>query len=119
MSKSKSLFFFAASLVVIFLVGESCVSHDFPSYTCPDDDVSYTAEVRNIIDTKCTISPCHGTDPDLPNWDELVTLQEHAEEVKRRVVDRIMPPANTPGELLSQEQINTIACWIDGGAQNN
>lgn len=119
MSKSKSLLFFSTSLFVIFLVGESCVSHDFPSYTCPDDNVSYSAQVQTIVDTKCTISPCHGTNPDLPNWDNLTTLQDHSDEVKRRVIDRIMPPEDTPGEALTQEEINTIACWVDGGAKNN
>jgi hypothetical protein len=119
MSKSRSLFFFSTSLCVIFLAGESCVSHDFPSYTCPDDEVSYAAQVRTIVDTKCTISPCHGHNQDLPNWDDLTTLQEHSSEVKRRVIDRIMPPAHSSAGPLSQEQINTIACWVDGGAQNN
>ena len=111
--------FFSASLFVIFLVGESCVSHDFPAYTCPDDEVSYTTTVRTLIDTKCTVEPCHGHNPDLPNWDDLATLQDHADEVKRRVIDRIMPPDGSPAGPLSQDQINTIACWVDLGAPNN
>jgi hypothetical protein len=119
MSRSKSLVFFSTSLFVIFLLGESCVSHDFPMYTCPDDNVSYSADVRTIVDTKCTISPCHGHNPDLPNWDDFKTFQDHSAEVKRRVIDRIMPPPDTPAEPLSQEEINTIACWIDAGAENN
>jgi uncharacterized membrane protein len=118
MNKNRSLLFFLASLMVMFLFGESCVSHDFPSYTC-DGDVNYADDVHTIVMTKCAISPCHGTDPDLPDWSDFTTFQDHAAEVKRRVVERIMPPDDSPNGALTQEEINAIACWVDQGAQNN
>jgi hypothetical protein len=118
MNKSRSTLFFSASVLIIFLIGESCVSHDFPLYTCPNE-VTYTNNVRTLVDTKCTVAPCHGTNPDLPNWDDLSTLQQHADYVRQRVMERSMPPDGSPAGPLTQEEINTIACWVDAGAQNN
>lgn len=108
--------------VVIFGVQVSCVDHDFPSYTCPDSDVSYLEDVKPIIESKCAISGCHnGSNGQERNWLVFETLRVNALEgnVKSYVINRIMPPAGSPAGPLSQDQINTIACWIDNGAPNN
>jgi hypothetical protein len=68
------------------------------------------------------LSGCHNGDmgPDL-NWTSFEQFHKRASrgEVKFRVTNRIMPPADSPGGALSQEQIDAIACWSDQGALNN
>jgi hypothetical protein len=113
---------FALTFVTVFGFQVSCVDHDFPSYTCPEEEVSFNADVRPIIEAKCAISSCHngslGAERD---WSNFATFQHNATDgnVKNYVTNRIMPPSFSPNGGLSQEQINTIACWIDADAPNN
>ena len=121
MKKERQMFIGSATLVLLIILQGSCVSHDFPTYTCPDEPVSYDEQVHPIVTTKCAIQDCHGSDPDLPNWADFDTFQEGARNgnVKNYVVNRIMPPDFSHAGPLSQEQINIIACWVDQGAEKN
>lgn len=102
---------------------QACVSHDFSTYTPCDEDeeVSFQLDVKPIIESKCAISGCHDGNNGIPNWNDFATFQEEARNgsVKNFVINRIMPKAESPAGPLSQEQINTIACWIDHGALDN
>lgn len=105
---------------MLSVLEESCVSHDFPSYACTDEAVSYSADVNPIIRTKCAISGCHnGDNGDNRDWTNFSLFQSKNDVVKSRVVSRVMPPPNSPAGQLSQEEISTIACWADQGAKNN
>ena len=119
MRKSFALLFSVALPLMVCL--ESCVYHDFPESIC-DEDVSFAAQIRPIIQSKCAISGCHNGDmgADL-NWTNSDQFRASAESglVKFRVTNHIMPPSSSPAGPLSQEQINTIACWADQGALNN
>ena len=105
----------------LMLCVESCVYHDFPEHIC-NEDVSFVAAIRPIIETKCAISGCHNGDmgPGL-NWMNFDQFHARAQSglVKFRVTNHIMPPSYSPAGPLTQEQINTIACWADQGAVNN
>lgn len=110
------------SFLVIMLIQESCVKHEFPAYTCPDEPVSYAADVHAIVTTKCAISGCHNGDNGADkNWSVFAIFQDKAQtgEVKRRVVNRIMPPASSDAGPLTADEIAKIACWSDQGAPNN
>ncbi|HEY0654867.1 MAG TPA: hypothetical protein VGD65_17135 [Chryseosolibacter sp.] len=113
---------FCLSFLVVFGFQLSCADHDFPTYNCPDNEVSYLEDIKPILESKCAISGCHngslGADRD---WSNFAVFQENAQHgnVKNFVVNRIMPPASSPKGGLSQDQINAIACWIDDDAPNN
>jgi hypothetical protein len=110
------------SFIVIMLMQESCVKHEFPSYTCPDEPVSYTADIHAIVSTKCAISGCHNGDNGADKkWSDFSLFQAKAKtgEVKRRVVNRIMPPASSAAGPLTADEIAKIACWTDQGSPNN
>src|SRR5688572_13828783 len=113
---------FTLAFIVVFGFQLSCVDHDFPSYSCPEEEVSFNADVKPIVETKCAIPSCHngslGAERD---WSNFATFQQNAKNgnVKNHVINRIMPPSFSPNGPLSQEQINTIACWIDADAPNN
>ena len=112
---------FCTVFTILILCLNACVSHDFPVYVC-EDTYTFAEHVKPIIETKCAISGCHNGDmgPDL-NWTDFGEFHERAASglVKFRVTHRIMPPSNSSGGPLTQEQINAIACWSDQGALNN
>ncbi len=114
--------FVAISLTVIFGFQLSCADHNFPSYVCPDNEVSYLEDVKPIVEAKCGITGCHnGSLGAERNWLDFGAFQAKAQNgnVKNYVINRIMPPAHSPNGGLSQDQINAIACWVDEGAPNN
>ena len=90
-----------------------------------DVDVTYSADVASIIQENCTV--CHRAGGIGPM--ELVTYENvraYAPLIKIKVVNRIMPPYYYDNDVgvqelqhdwrLSQEDINTIAAWVDQGA---
>lgn len=112
---------FLTFIVLVTIAFNACVSHDFPEYVC-DQEYSFVGDIRPIIETKCAISSCHNGDMgnDL-NWNNFAAFHARAAsgEVKFRVTKGIMPPSNSHGGPLTQEQIDAIACWSDQGALNN
>lgn len=108
-------------IFVSLLVMDSCVSHDFPEYSCTAE-YTFSEDIKPIIETKCAISGCHNGDMGAElNWTDFEQFHARASSglVKFRVTHRIMPPSESPAGPLTQEQINAIACWSDQGALNN
>ena len=90
-----------------------------------DAPLTYSADVASIIQENCTV--CHRAGGIGPM--ELVTYENvrmYAPLIKNKVVNRIMPPYYYDNDVgiqelqhdwrLSQEDINTIAAWVDQGA---
>ncbi|MEJ7645712.1 MAG: hypothetical protein WKF87_14050 [Chryseolinea sp.] len=77
--------------------------------------VGFSASVSTIIQTNCAISGCHVAGQQSPNLSSFANIQSNAAGIKSRTASRSMPQGGT----LTQAQINTIACWVDDGAQNN
>ncbi len=75
-------------------------------------DISFTADVKPVIDTNCI--RCHGGNqaPDLRTFEG---INANAARVRTQVVSRRMPL----GGSLTNEEIELIRCWIDNGALNN
>src|SRR5437660_7595895 len=84
---------------------------------------TFTKDVAPILYKNCV--ECHRPTMFAPM--SLITFDDarpYARSIKQRVVSRAMPPwgADAPHGLfkndprLSQEEIDTIAAWVDGGA---
>lgn len=122
MNRYRTPGYFLILFASLALLQESCASHEFPSYTCPTEPVSYITDVHPIIISKCAIPNCHNGDNGADkNWTNFELFQEEAINglVHYNVVNRIMPRAESTNGPLSQEQIAIIACWVDQGAQDN
>ncbi|WP_437503789.1 monooxygenase [Sorangium sp. So ce1099] len=85
--------------------------------------VTYYRDVKPILDARCT--GCHSGTGIAPfSLEDHDTAAAWAPHIKRAVVDRTMPPwpadsacAEYVGDRsLSEQQIQTIAAWADGGA---
>jgi hypothetical protein len=112
----------SATCLVIFLF-QSCVDHNLPELEVEacSATVSFADEVNPIINTSCAIPGCHNGDNGAEkNWTVFTNFQSNKEDVR----DRITRPAGTPGHMpavgsITDEQIQTIVCWVDQGGQNN
>ncbi len=74
---------------------------------------SFSTHVKTIIDANCI--QCHGQGGNFPNLTSYNSISSNAISIKAEVVSRRMPQ----GTSLSNEDIQTISCWVDEGALNN
>jgi hypothetical protein len=82
-------------------------------------DISYQDTILPILTENCNIPGCHdGSNPQLPDWTVFENVQAYASEIKERTGDRTMPPSSSD-KILSAQQVDDIACWVDSGARNN
>ncbi|MGM0579684.1 MAG: c-type cytochrome [Bacteroidota bacterium] len=78
--------------------------------------ISFSNDIKSIIDTNCAISGCHnGTQS--PNFSEDENIFQNASRIKTRTGSGAMPPAGRPD--LTDDEIQAIACWVDDGALDN
>lgn len=81
--------------------------------------VSYANDIAPILEANCNKSGCHNGDNGADrNWSVFANVQSHAQGIKTRTGNKSMPKDIAPAGL-PQEQIDLIACWVDGGALNN
>jgi len=76
--------------------------------------VSFSQTIKDIINTNCAISRCHGgtQSPDFRVFDN---IKANAQKIKSLTASGTMPKEGS----LTQEEINLIGCWVDDGALNN
>ncbi|WP_081740532.1 c-type cytochrome [Aquimarina pacifica] len=95
--------------------------NDTPEQNDPDTDeqsevcdttISFSDDVKSIIDTNCI--GCHGGSrfPDLRTYEN---ISINAQNIRGQVVSRRMPQ----GGSLTNDEIELIKCWIDSGALDN
>ena len=77
--------------------------------------ISYNTDIAPIIKNNCAISGCHVAGAQSPNLSVFANVKSNASSIKSRTGDRSMPQ----GGSLTQQQISTIACWVDDGAPQN
>ncbi|WP_373072941.1 hypothetical protein [Zeaxanthinibacter enoshimensis] len=99
----------------------SCSSSDNSDGVIPPDDpdnesVTYTANIRPIIQSNCT--SCHGNPPTQNAPMSLTTLQQVRSAVQsRNLLGRINSTTNPmpPDGLLPVSARNAIQAWVDAG----
>jgi len=77
-----------------------------------DSGISFSQEVKPIIDNNCV--QCHNGNrfPDLRTYQ---SISDNSSTIKEEVESRRMPIGNS----LSQTEIDAIVCWINNGSVNN
>lgn len=126
-SNFRSSQLFGLLATVVMPVVQSCVDHKLPTpegFGCSAQVISYAGDVWPIISTHCAIvgdGGCHnGGNGPTRDWREFSNVQSHATQIRDRIT-------RTPGSAgympkigsLTDEQIRTISCWVEQGAQNN
>jgi len=69
-----------------------------------------------IFQTNCAVTGCHNGNNNLPNFSDKSTVIKYASQIKLRTGNKTMPPGD---RSITDEEIQTIACWVDDGANNN
>lgn len=82
-----------------------------------DTGVSYSADIQPLLSTFCGFPACHGAGNGSRSWTNYANVSAAAQNIKLRTGNKSMPPSGQTG--LSDQQIQLIACWVDGGAKNN
>ena len=80
-------------------------------------NISLSADIRPILTTNCTTtSGCHGPGNSGRDWTKYSDLKAKAGDIKNRTMSRSMPIG---GFVLTTQEIQKIACWVDDGANDN
>ena len=77
---------------------------------------SLETDVMPLLESNCAISDCHDGGNNLPDWKVKGNVISYAGVIKQRTENGSMPPM---GSTITDAEINTIACWVDDGAQDN
>ena len=83
--------------------------------------VTYNSFVKNVLETNCTFSLCHGTDAP-PGFDYTIYSNIKAKVDSGFFQDRVlnkreMPPSNTPGSrTLDTCTLYKLQKWVNSGA---
>ncbi|MBY0433992.1 MAG: hypothetical protein K2U26_07775 [Cyclobacteriaceae bacterium] len=77
--------------------------------------ISYANDISPIVTTNCTLSGCHDAGTGSRDYTNFSNVKSAALSIKTRTGNRTMPL----GRVLTQNQIDLIACWVDDGAINN
>lgn len=91
-----------------------------PQTHCDSLNVSYNMDVKPLVLAKCAVTGCH--DAGSSNGD--FTNYTHLSGISATVANRLQRPSSDPlympqGDVLTQQQLDIILCWIDKGAPNN
>ena len=98
-------------IVLFFLLLASC-QHKIPQPTC-----SYSNDIKLIVVTKCALPSCHAQGSSLGDFTDYSVLKSKADNglIHKYVFDlKIMPPASV--SQLTEQQKQTLKCWLDNGA---
>jgi len=73
-------------------------------------------EVMPIITANCAVSGCHDGNSGVISWADANNVIANAVNIKTRTGNGTMPPGD---RTITDDEIQTIACWVDDGAENN
>ncbi len=83
-----------------------------------DETVSLVNDVQPIVTSHCAVSGCHVSGAQSPNLGTKQSIVDRASRIKQRTQSRSMPPPGS-GITLTDEEIATLGCWVDNGANDN
>ena len=112
----------------------ACSKNKFESPLCPtanNEEVSYVNDIKPIIESNCSYSPCHSSPPmdstlvyDFTTYDGLkVAIGSVYNRIIRPVDDPLHMPKGLPGDSVNPKMadcdIAKLKIWIQNGAPEN
>lgn len=83
-----------------------------------ESQISFQEEVEAVIMGGCAISGCHVTGEQTPDYSRRENIFTSGGRIKTVVSSRQMPPEECACPL-SDEEIDRIICWVNGGSRDN
>lgn len=90
----------------------------YPTGTDTTSVVTYQLTIQPMIAGNCAISGCHVTNGQSPDLSTYQGVFDNRSQVKARAVNGTPSPMPAAG-LMSADNRNKLAKWIDSGAPNN
>jgi len=106
----------------------ACTNDELPEpepAVCNNEVITYDMHIKEIIDLTCAYDGCHiagFSSGDFTSYAELQPFIDAGIIETRAVVEQNMPPSNVPAGMpaeLTDEQLELLQCWIDGGYLEN
>lgn len=92
-----------------------------PNTDACTEEITYTQEIRTIINTTCAYAGCHDGSSAPGDYTTFIAMQPTLSDLDfmRRVIEsQDMPPSYSIGPTsLSREELILMRCWILGGFQ--
>lgn len=85
---------------------------------CGELPVSLSNDIIPIINQNCAVSGCHVSGSSRVNLSVKDNILQHADQIKSFTQSGFMPPQRS-GKQLSEQEKETIFCWVDQGALDN
>jgi uncharacterized membrane protein len=107
-----------AVLFLTMIVAATACSYDKEVLSpCGTTVKTFSNDVSPLIQTRCATPQCHASNSTniggpFTNYSQ---IKAKATQIMQAVESGRMPQ----GSKLTQEQINTISCWVESGALNN
>lgn len=117
--------FFIASLFLIQMSQSSCTNDKLvdPSTisnpACDTIQVSYDLQIKPIIDNSCAFATaCHGSSSAFGDMTDYANMNFYLNDnfFKKRVIDIMDMP---DGDMLTPEDFELLACWVNKGYPEN
>jgi len=112
--KKKVLFILITLPIILFSSCENNVEENIDELIVNECDpaISFTEDIKSIIDTNCL--QCHNGNqfPDLRTYQ---SIKNNISIIKEEIETRRMPL----GGSLSTTEIETFLCWVNNGSLNN
>lgn len=116
-------------LFVLIFIFTTCEYISLPEATlenCQTESVTYTQQLKEIIDRNCATSNCHVAGSGVPgNFTTYTSMKPHIADFSWYVIDLKEDPINgMPPDLasdltpdnLEMDEFNLFKCWIENGS---
>ena len=117
MSNNFKLIFVAFAMITIS--SSSCKKDQLKPECESGDALTYDADMKSLIDSKCATSGCHGSgsgNGDFSSYSGLVSVINNGRLEREVLTDQTMPRGSSN---LSQEEINSFQCWAENEFAEN
>lgn len=103
------------SFLLLILLFSACNREQIEPQEKCEQEVSYTNDVKEIIDASCAFSGCHinGSAPgEFSSYQGLQTYLDNDLFRSRVLVIQNMPPAGV--DQLTEQELELLTCWATG-----
>jgi hypothetical protein len=112
--------YFAAAIMTAVLVLASCKKDETVVYDCNGVTSTYTANVKTIMDNSCATAGCHDAISradgfDLSSYNGVKAGAANSNFMGSMEHKSGVIPMPQGAAKLSDENLKTIACWIENG----
>jgi len=109
---------FTAFLTISLLCFISSCADKLPEFApldCASTPISYTNNVKGILDAKCNVSGCHDDNSQI-SFGAFSTLSDAR---KQDIYTRVCVTKNMPPAGMTFQRVDSIRCWSENGYLEN